>query len=182
MAINLNQWKQRVFSGNQTMNLHSFLVNVNPPIGDGQELQIRTEAVQLPGIAFMSVDNFSPYGNGKMYNIPYRYNPQEVSMTHIIDKDVDIYSAFRDWANLIVDLNGTSKYAAGFMTPGAIGGGSYLCDMDVDVYDRQHNKVRTVKFIEAFPIVIEPIQMNWGSTEEIGKLNVSYRFTRFEIS
>lgn len=178
MSIKLNEWKTRA---KDTLASHSFLVFINPPnnMSAGEELQVRTEAISLPGVAFLSVDNFSPYGNGKVYNIPYRYNPQEVSMTHVMDGKADLYKVFRDWSNRIVDLDGTQKYGAKYMKPA---GGGYSIDISALVYDRTGKLIKIVKFIEAFPVLVEPIQLNWAQNDEIMKLNVQYRFTRFEIT
>jgi len=172
MAINLSQWKSRL---QDTLPSHSFTVNIAPPIGGTEELQLRTEGVNLPGVAFMSVDNFSPYGNGKIYNIPYKYMPQEVSMNHFLDEKADLYAIYRAWANEIVDLDGAQKFGAKYLA-------KYAIDMNVFVYNRKGDLAKTIKFIEAFPTVVEPIALNWGQTDDIAKLNVSYRFTRFEIS
>lgn len=177
MAIKLNEWKTRA---KDTIATHSFLVFMNPPGNPnaGEELQVRTEAINLPGMAFLSVDNFSPYGNGKTYSIPYRYQPQEVSMTHLVDGKADLYKTFRDWSNKIVDLDGNNSYGAKYMKPG---GGGYSIDMSTLIYDHKGKLVKSVKFIEAFPVVVEPVQMNWGQSDEVMKLNVQYRFTRFEV-
>ena len=174
MAINLSQWKSRL---GDTLPAHSFLVNIAPPanVQGSEELQLRTESVTLPGIAYLSVDNFAPYGNGKMYNIPYRYLPQEVNMMHFLDEQGFLYDMYRRWSNEIVDLDGAQRYGAKYLL-------DYAVDMNVFVYNRKGEKVKDVKFIEAFPIVVEPIQMSWGTVDEIAKLSVSYRFTRFEIS
>lgn len=153
-------------------------VFMSPPVGGGEQIVFRTESVSLPGVAFMSVDNFSPYGNGKLYNIPYRYNPQEVEMVHFLDDKADLYKIFRDWANKIIDLNGDSKYGAKYMTPE---GGGYCIDATVVCYNRQKQKAKEIIFYELYPININPVQMGWGSADDIAKLSVSYRFTHFDI-
>lgn len=176
MAFNVDTWRSAV---KDSLPATHYELNVNPPVGGGEELTIRTETASMPGIAFMSVDNFSPYGNGLTYNIPYRYNPQEVSMTHTIDENAAVYQTFRDWCNEIVDLDGSGKFGAKFLSPG---GGGYSVDMTLTVYNRKDGPVKTIKFIEAFPLTAEPVSLGWGNHDEIAKMNVSYRFTRFEVS
>lgn len=171
MAIKLNEWKSRL---QDTLPSHSFMVNIAPPVGGTEDLQLRTEAINLPGVGYAAVDNFSPYGNGKMYNIPYKYMPQEISMSHFLDEKADLYAIYRAWSNEIVDLDGDSKYGAKYLS-------GYSVDMNVFVYNRKGELAKEIKFIEAFPIVVEPISLNWAQTDDIAKLNVSYRFTRFEV-
>lgn len=178
MALKLNEWKEQ--TAVSTLPLHSFEVIVNPPppVNGGEELRIRTEAASMPGIAFMSVDNFAPHGNGKMYNIPYRYLPQEIAMTHVIDSNALTYQLLYEWAGMITDQQGFQKYGAKYM----LGAEGYAVDMNIDVYNRAHEKVKSIKLIEAFPLVIEPVSMNWNTTDDFARLQVSYRFTRFEVS
>lgn len=178
MALNLNDFRSQ--AAHSTLPTHTFETIFTLPagvIGEGQDLLLRTEQALLPGVAFFSVDNFSPYGNGKMYNIPYRYLPQEISMTHIVDAEGFTIRLLQDWAQQIADKTGASKFGAKYM----FGPEGYAVDIDINVLDRQHKRVKQIKLIEAFPQVIEPIQLGWGQTDEYMKLNVQYRFTRYEV-
>lgn len=171
MPFSIPAWKGRV---RDSLPASQYEVLVNPPGGDGSEILVRAETVSAPGLSFLSVDNYSPYGNGLMYNIPYRYNPQEVSMTHTVDEDAEIYKTFREWGNKIVDLDGDQKYGAKYLK-------DYAVDMNLTIYNRQGKLAKMVQFIEAFPTVVEPMQLGWGQHDEIARFAVSYRFTRFKI-
>jgi hypothetical protein len=175
MPLSIDAWKGGI---KDSLPSTHYEVIINPPVGGGTELQLRTESASMPGVSFLSVDNFSPYGNGLMYNIPYRYNPQEVTMIHTIDEKADVYKTFREWGNKVVDLDGNSKFGAKYMEPG---GGGYVVDFTLVVYNRMKEIAKQVVFIEAFPINIEPVQMSWGQHDEIAKISVSYRFTRFIV-
>jgi len=175
MALSIDQFKTRI---RENLPASQYEVIVAPPVGGTELIQVRTESIALPGVSVLSVDNFSPYGNGIMYNIPYRYNPQEVTMTHLVDSEGDLYKTFRAWMNQVVDLDGTNKFGAKFLSPG---GGGYSVDADVNVFNREQKQVLKIKFIEMFPINVDSMQLGWGQNDEIAKLSVTYRFTRFEI-
>jgi len=171
MPFSIPAWKGKI-KDNLPASMYELFVS--PPVGGGDEIRVRTETANAPGISFLSVDNYSPYGNGLMYNIPYRYNPQEVSMTHTVDEKASIYQTFRNWANEIVDLDGNAKYGAKYLK-------DYSVDMTLTLHNRKLETVRDIKFIEAFPIVVEPMSLSWGQHDEIARFSVSYRFTRFEV-
>jgi len=171
MPFSIDSWKGQT---KDNMPASMYELYCTPPVGGGEEIRIRTESASMPGVAFMSVDNFSPYGNGLMYNIPYKYNPQEVTMMHTIDEKANIYQTYRDWANEVVDLDGADLYSAKFLK-------DYVVDMTLSVYNRKLEPVKDIKYIEAFPIVVEPVQLGWGQHDEIAKFSVQYRFTRFEV-
>ena len=171
MPFSIDSWKG---STKDSMPASMYELFVSPPVGGGDEIRIRAETVSAPGVSFLSVDNFSPYGNGLMYNVPYKYNPQEVSMTHTVDENAEIYKTYRDWANEIVDLDGDALYGAKFLK-------DFVVDMTLSIYNRKLEAVRDVQFIEAFPISVEPMALSWGNHDEIARFSVSYRFTRFQL-
>lgn len=172
MPLNIREFKGRFKDSHPSTH---YEVTVSPPSGGGSEIQLRTESISIPGVAFFSVDNYSPYGNGLTYGIPYRYTPQEISMTHTVDEDGKILQIFRDWASFIVDLDGFEKYGAYYHE-------DYAVDMTVQLFNRKFKKTNKVKIYEAFPVVIDPVTMSWGDVDSISKLNVSYRFTRYSLA
>ena len=95
-------------------------------------------------------------------------------MTHTVDENAEIYKTFREWGNKIVDLDGTQKFGAKYLK-------DYAVDMNLTIYNRQGKLAKMVQFIEAFPTVVEPMQLGWGQNDEIARFAVSYRFTRFKI-
>ncbi len=170
-ALNISQFKNRI--GDNLPTSHYLVKMVAPTtFGFSEQITLRTETVNVPGASFFSVDNYSPFGNGLTYSIPYRYNPQEITMTHFLDENGEMYANFRAWASQIVDINGDNFYSAHYYD-------IYVCDIDIDIYNRQKKLTNTVKLIDAYPTVIEPVNLNWGTTDEIAKLNVSYRFLRY---
>ena len=171
MPFSIPAWKGKI-KDNLPASMYEVLVA--PPGGDGTDILVRAETVSAPGISFLSVDNYSPYGNGLMYSIPYRYLPQEISMTHTVDDKANIYKTFREWGNKIVDLDGDTKYGAKYLK-------DYAVDMLINIYNRKKELAKAVRLIEAFPIVVEPIQLGWGQVDDIARFSVNYRFTRFEI-
>ena len=96
-------------------------------------------------------------------------------MIHTVDDDGELYRVFREWGNKIVDLDGDKKFAAYYLK-------DYAVQMALRIYKRNaEDAAKTVIFKEAFPMSVEPIQLSWGQHDEIARLSVSYRFTRFEV-
>jgi hypothetical protein len=175
MPLNINEFKS---SFSESLPITHYEMIVNPPgnAGGGQEINLRTESIMLPGVSFFSVDNYSAYGNGLMYNIPYRYSPQEISVVHTIDEDANMISIFRDWTNKIIDLNGDDKFGAKYFK-------DYVVEGQIIVFNRQlQSATKKIKLFDLYPISVEPINMSWGQNDDIAKLAVSYRFTRYEMN
>ena len=172
MPFSIDGWKGQM---KESLPASMYELAVSPPSGGSDLIRVRTESVSAPGISFLSVDNYPYAGTGIALNIPYRYNPQEVNMIHTIDDDGELYRVFREWGNKIVDLDGGEKYAAYYLK-------DYAVDMTLTMFKRNaEDMAKMVIFTEAFPMSIEPIQLSWGQHDEIARLSVSYRFTKFEV-
>ena len=174
MAFNVARFKSQV-ANQGFLRSHSYFVLINPPVGDGNEIRLRTESVALPGAAFLTIDNYRPYSSGKIYNIPYSYNPQDISMVHTIDSNGNIMKTFWDWIDLIADIGGNGRFAANYHD-------EYIApQMNIFVYNSQQEVVKTVTLYEVFPMTIDQMQMSWGSNDETAKINVNYRFSHYEV-
>lgn len=171
MPFSIDSWKGQV-KDNLPASMYELLVA--PPVGGGQEILVRAESVSAPGVAFLSVDNYAPTGSGLIYNIPYKYNPQEVNIIHTVDEKAEIYKTYREWCNKIVDLDGSQKYGAYYLK-------DYAVDMNLTVYNRKQELAKMIQFIEAFPMSVEPMGLSWGQHDEVARFSVSYRFTRFKV-
>lgn len=174
MAFNVARFKSQV-ANQGFLRLHSYFVIVQPPLGGQEEIRLRTESVALPGASFLTVDNYRPYSSGKIYNIPYSYNPQDIAMIHTVDSNGDTLKTFWDWIDLIADISGGGQFAANYHN-------EYVADqMVIFVYNTQQEIVKTVTLYEVFPMSIDQMQMSWGSNDETAKLNVNYRYSHYEV-
>jgi len=152
---------------------------------DGQpyDLRLRTENVSLPGASFMSVDNHKPFGTGQIYNIPYIFNPQEISMTHVLDKDGEMLKALFRWMDNIADISGVVNTSGGTGKPGgAYYFNDYVCQMEILMKDPYSlETVQTIKLIDTYPISLDQTQMSWNSNDETTKITVSYRYVNWTM-
>jgi len=171
MTFVVSNFKSRV---RDWMRPYTYNVVVNPPVGGGREIELRTEEVTLPGTSFMSVDNYKPYGSGLMLTIPHSPNIQEISCVHSVDANGEILQRFYDWANSIVNLDGDEKFSASYLD-------EYTRNMTINIYDLQGRRVKKYDLIKAFPLSYDQIQLGWDATGELVKLSVNYRFRNYIV-
>jgi hypothetical protein len=153
----------------------AYSVIVSPPTGGGRELQIATESISLPGAAFLSADNYRPYGNGKNYDIPYSMNTTEIECSHIIDGSADLIKIFYDWANKVSSMNDKGrKFAASYFE-------EYAVPMKIKIYREDGSIAKTMELFEVYPKSVNQTSMSWGTTDDFTRLSVSYFFTYYEI-
>lgn len=172
MTFIVSNFKSRV---RDWLRPYTYNVVINPPVGGGRELELRTEQISLPGMSFMASEGHKPYGNGLMLTIPHSINTQEIACVHNIDGDADVIQTFYDWANLIVNVNGDEKFSANYYDVYA------RADMIINIFDLQGRRVKRYKLNRVYPLSYDQIQMAWESSGEVAKLNVTYRFQNFEV-
>jgi hypothetical protein len=176
MAFSLDQWKGSV-SQKDFLRPTNFELTLVPPFGDFRELRLRTESVTAPGIAFLSADNYRPYGNGLNLDIPYSMNITEMTCTHLVDSRGDLYRDMFEWANLISNIKGDKKFSANYfkdyVSPG---------DARLVLYARDHATATKVIIIkDVYPKSIDQMQLSWATTDEIVRLNVTYFFSHYRV-
>lgn len=83
------------------------------------------------------------------------------------DVDFGIRDAFEQWMNAI---NNHSKFG-GETQPGA-----YQADLQVHQLDKNGTVLKTYRFIDAYPIEIGPIQLDFDSSNQIETFDVNFQY------
>lgn len=173
MSFNVSSFKTQV---KDWLRPYSYEVTIQPPTDSplgGRQIRLRTESVSLPGGAFMSFDNYKPYGSGLILNIPYGVNTQEITCVHTVDSDAEMLQRFYDWMNLIGDISGERKFTASYLNEYA------SQSMSIKLFDLKGRKIKEYELIDAFPLTMTQTQMSWASGSEVTKIDVSYRFRNY---
>jgi len=172
MAFNIQNFKSGV---GELLRPYSYEVNIVPPNGGGRNLRLRTESISLPGISFAEVDNYKPYGNGLTVSIPHSSTVQEITCVHNVDGEGETLQSFYDWANKIVNIDGSDKFSAYYYDDYANRDGT------INVFKLDGTVVKTYILKNIYPAAYDQVQMSWGSSGEIAQLSVTYKFESFEL-
>jgi len=177
MAFSVEEIKGSIKSAGM-MHASHYELQVTPKGGgDGSLLKIRADSVSLPGVSFASVDQYKPYGTARTYQIAHTFTPQEIAVSHLIDQKADVLKALMDWANVVVDFQGKtgSPFTAGYFD-------DYKSDGIIFLYGNDGVLAKQLTLIDMYPASIDQVQMAWASSDEIARVNVSYKFVDFVIS
>ena len=178
MAFSVNDIKGSLKSdGFMSAAHYEMVVQPKGPAASASSLlRIRAESVSLPGVSFASVDQYKPFATGRTFQIPHTFTPQEISVTHLVDRKGSIIKSLMDWASFIVDFQGNSgsPYTANYFN-------EYVSDATILMYSNDGSQQKKITLIQMFPSSIDQVQMSWNSADEIAKLNVSYKFVDYRI-
>ena len=123
---------------------------------------------QLPGIELLSM-NHEEFGENR--EMPYQRTYGNITLTYILDIDLQLRRFFEDWTNCIIDpVTRTFGYY-----------NDYITDIVIALEDSSpESKIRyKVKLFECYPKSVEPIALDYSATgfTELS-VNLNYKYYR----
>ena len=152
--------------------------------GDEELLMARADTAEIPGRSLMTADHkFLNYG--PMSKVPYGGQVYtDLTISFIVSEDLREKEYFEYWQDRIVN---TGAFDEG-------GGGRYVMSkFNTKYFDeylgtivvRQYGSSGDLRSIytlqEAYPLIINPITLSWGS-DEITKLSVTFTYRNYRVA
>ena len=176
MAINLQRFMSTM-NQQPPAKISNFDVQIFSPLGSVNDLTFRAENVTLPGRSIMTSDYMDV---GPLTKVGYGVNYLETSINFILSERYNEKEYFDQWIDAIVGPHrvqknaGGNKFNAGYYD-------TYAGSIVIQNYGVTGQPTYKTKLIEAFPLTISPIQLDWGS-DDISKLNVTFTYRYYEHS
>lgn len=137
-------------------------------------IQYFAQSMSHPGITIAEIDQAFPRANVPMIGDKVRFD--EVSFTFLLDENMETYNEMFGWINRIV--NEQFKTAGDSMLNGI----SSEADITVTVLTSHNNANKQIKYINAFPINIGPVEFGTTNSEVIPlTFTASFKFSYFEL-
>jgi hypothetical protein len=136
-------------------------------IPDARTLAFRCESAQLPGRTFETTTK--KMGSAPIEYFPYHTNYQQATFTFIVSDDMSEKIFFDAWMELI---NPTTDYNFQYKQ-------NYAVDVSVNQYDVAGNLTYSGNLVEAFPIDINQLDLDWG-TDSYHKLSVVFAYKQWQ--
>lgn len=134
---------------------------------NAKNLTYRCEAAELPGRAFDTVDR--RIGTLPVQKFPLKTIYNDMTMTFIVSDDMSEKIFFDMWMEVI---NPQSTFNMKYKT-------DYAVDITVNQYDVSGNLTYAATMIDAFPIAINQLDVDWSSTDNHHKLAVVFAYTQW---
>jgi hypothetical protein len=78
---------------------------------------------------------------------------------------------FEEWQNAIVStMTGQVNYFD-----------QYVADIKLEQYDDEQNVIYSCKFIDAYPVLVAPLALDWSSTNTVHNLTVTFAYRKWHI-
>lgn len=142
-------------------------------------LEFWCESSNIPGVS-LSTTEVRRYGYGNVEKKPYVSMNNDITMSFLGDSQGVIWSYFQQWMRLIVNydmrkgINGETGILSGQKPFELAYKDDYVVDIHLSVFDDLGKEAIHVVLREAYPIFIGDIQLNWGDTNSIMRIPVTF--------
>ena len=194
-GFNVNRFRSEIFKTGVLKN-NKFFVRMYSPRGFSSSgntdaallasttvrfLEFWCESTNLPGVS-LSTTEVRRYGYGAMEKKPYVTVTNDVTMSFIGDGKGIIWSYFQNWIKLIVNYdmrNGITKESGILRNQSPFELAykeEYAVDIHISVFDDAGNEIIHVVLRDAYPTFVGDIQLNWGDTNSLMRVPVTFSF------
>jgi hypothetical protein len=197
MAFNINDFQGNIAKYG-TLRSHSFDVEfalpktfqnrfiLTPGAGQvstgqlGRMLQMRVEQVKIPGVAIQNAE-INRYGVGTAQKIPFASGFVDTSFSFIIDKYGALWYFWYTW------LRDTVQFAGLHDNPGSMTFNEFasycvgykddiVSTMTFRMFDAMGDVALTIELIDAFPISLNDMQVDWNETNQLVRVTIGLSF------
>ena len=145
----------------------SFPSYVTTGIVAGQQAQFLAKSAQLPA---SSVENIGILYRGRPVNFAGERTFQPWTITVYNDTTFNIRNALEQWQA------GIQNYSA---TTGRTNPRDYQVDLTVHQLDRNGADIKIYKFVDAYPIIIGPVALDFEQQNQIETFDVEFQYNYF---
>lgn len=178
MSHNVNQFASVIAQGNEFLRPNQFELSIpgmpqwSQGKYDGRFIQYRCNSASLPGVNINSIDN-RRYGMGPLEYYPTGVSFFDLNTTFYADQDAEIVKFFQEWTRNTVRYDPKEGPEQRFRVAYR---DKYISQIVVTQYNIQGEPVLDYHYVDAFPVLIQPIGVRWFSKDEITEFDVTWKY------
>lgn len=170
MAFNINDIRSQLTYGGAKASL--FQVQITNPVNGAGDLKVpfMVQAAQLPESTLGTIE--VPYF-GRKVKIAGDRTFAEWTVTIINDEDFAIRNAMEQWMAAINSHQGNIRQG---------GPSTYKSQAQIIQYSKSGEAIREYTFNGLFPTTVAPIAMDWNTTDDIERFDVTFQYDWWEVT
>lgn len=201
MAFSINEMLSAVNSVGGLSKASKFMVTITRPttanvgradrgpviVGGAENLSFLCDSAVLPGLGYQT-DEIRMSGYGNVEKRPYATIFQDIPLTFYSDADGSVFKYFHAWMQSVfafndaANPNGTVKGLPmnSFQYPSEYYGVVEIIHMnEINTTKQADNTIVKYQLLEAYPIAIGDIQVDWNMQDQILKIPVTFTYTNW---
>lgn len=190
-GFNVNTFRANINKNGGLLKNNKFLVRMYSPQGFNSSQEAQTlsqtarfmefwcESVNIPGVS-LNVNEVRRYGYGTIEKKPYASLNNDITMSFLGDAQGSVWTYFQQWLRLIVNydmrrgINAATGIADGQSPFELTYKEDYAVDIYLYVYNDMGDEILRIVLREAYPIFVGDIQLNWGDTNSLMRVPVTF--------
>ena len=171
MAFNVNEFRAKIKGALASpANFRVLITGAVVDSDDSRTLALLCNQAQLPARQFATIDYTT---HGPIMKMPYQNMYDDVVMSFYCKENMNVKGLFQEWQNFICDNNSTNEFS--YLD-------SYTTDIVVEQFNTKGKTTYAIKLIDAYPLMVSPLQMDWATQNGFHNLQVTfaYRYWREE--
>jgi hypothetical protein len=133
-----------------------------------ETLSLRCESTEMPGRIFNTTER--RFGSAPVQKFPFLSTYNDITMNFILDSDMDLKLFFDQWMEVI---NPSATYNFRYKN-------EYVTEIAVNQYDVQNNLTYRAVLIDAFPVAVNQLELDWSS-DGYHRLSVVFAYTKWQL-
>ena len=171
MSFDIDKFKSRI--GGALASPANFRVLFTGAIVNSDSMELLSmlcNKTQFPGRMFATNEYTT---HGPIIKMPYQSIYDDIVLSFYCKEDMGVSKLFQDWQTFIQDNSSTNEFS--YFE-------DYVSDVIVEQYDNQGNTIHSIKLIDAYPIMVAPMQLDWATQNGFHELSITmaYRYWREE--
>jgi hypothetical protein len=173
MAFNINEMKSQLTFGGAKASL--FQVQITNPVNGAGDLKtpFMVQAANLPESTLGTIE--VPYF-GRKIKVAGDRTFAEWTVTVMNDEDFLIRNAMEQWMNSI------NTHSGNLRNFGSASPQQYKSQAQITQFSKTGVPLRTYNFIGLFPTTVAAIGMDWNTTDDIERFDVTFQYDYWEVS
>jgi hypothetical protein len=178
MAFNLDQFRTSLVNGGARPSLFEVELRWPSAVATGalaaSYSRFMVQSTAIPASTIGSID--VPYFGRKLKVAGDRtFAPLNVTIMN--DENFAIRKALEEWSDRIAGhRSATSQFRGGNQN------GTYTTELALTQFGRQGNRIRTYKFIGAFPTTLSEIALDWNTADTIETYTCEFSYQYWEVA
>lgn len=170
MAFNAAEFRSKLQYGGQRPNLFKITLDIPDSASGTQEITFMAQATNTPGFNLGSVD--LPYF-GRRVSFAGDRSFEDWSIVIIDDEDHPVRNALEAWQNRLALIDHNTNQLE------APNGLALYSNASVIQYSKTGEETKRYELKNAFPIAIEPTQLNWEADNQVISFGCTVRYDYF---
>jgi len=185
MAFNVNQMIKRGLESGVAKTSH-FEVQIVPPRALGVDsnrdelLLYRADSVEIPGRTALTIDQRFTV-NGPINKVPYAQVYPDVTVTFLLSEDFREKEYIDNWMSKMMDTRpGIDSFGSETGAFNVKYFDDYKSTINIKQFDMNGTLRTTTKLIDAYPIILNGVQMAWGD-DSLAKISCQFTLRYYTV-